>query len=289
VALVGRTNVGKSTLLNRLMNFPLAVITPKPQTTRHRIAGILTRSKHQIVFLDTPGLLEPRYALQQAMMRATRKAMADADLLLYLVEAGREPGYRETLDPKALDLLRAGGKGLLAINKVDLVRKEVLLPQLGHYHALGVFAEMVPISALTGDGVPALEAALARHLPLGPPLYPSDQLTDRHERFLAGEIIRGVVLELYGQEIPYSTTVDISEFREGGAGHKDHLEAAIYVERESQKGILIGKGGGALKRVGIVARSRIEEVLGRAVHLELRVKVRTRWRRKPRDVSSFGY
>jgi GTP-binding protein Era len=289
VALVGRTNVGKSTLLNRLIRFPIAIVTPRPQTTRHRIVGILTKRGYQIVFLDTPGLLEPRYALQEAMMRSARRAISNADLLLYLVEASRDPQVSEEVDRELLHRMRKGRRALLAINKIDLIRKDVLLPQLEYYQKLRVFEEMVPISALTGGGVDSLEAALVQHLPEGPALFPEDELTDQPERFVVAEIVRGVIFEQYGEEIPYSTAVEVTEFREGGVGRKDHVVAAVYVERDSQKGIIIGRGASALKRVGITARQRIEAVLGRSVYLELRVRVRSRWRRKPADVAAFGY
>jgi GTP-binding protein Era len=289
VALVGRTNVGKSTLLNRLVDFPLAVITPKPQTTRHRIAGILTEPDYQIAFVDTPGLLQPRYALHEAMMRTTHKAIREADVILYVVEARDTPDSAEVLDEHTIRRIRAGCPGLLAINKVDLVRKDTLLPQISRYDRMGVFHEIVPVSALQGDGIDDLKTTLAGHLPPGPGLYPAEEVTDQPERFLAAEIVRGVVYEQYGEEIPYCTTVRILEFHEGTGGRKDHIVAEICVEKESQKGIIIGRRGLPLKKVGVTARGRLEALLGRSVYLDLRVRVRPRWRRRTRDLATLGY
>jgi GTP-binding protein Era len=287
--LVGNTNVGKSTLLNRLISFPLAVTTPKPQTTRHRIAGILTETEYQIAFVDMPGLLQPRYALHEAMLRAAQRVIHDADLILCIVEAKTTPETAEELNEHVTGRIKTGIPGILVINKVDLVRKDVLLPQIDYYSRLRVFQDIVPVSALTGDGVEDLKATVVRHLPIGPALFPAEEITDRPERFLAAEIIRGVIYEQYGEEIPYCTTVRVVEFSEGGEGRKDHIVAEIAVERESQKGIVIGRGGLPLKKVGITARRRIEDSLDRAVHLELRVRVRPHWRRKPRDLTALGY
>ncbi len=289
VALVGKTNVGKSTLLNRLVGFPLAVITPKPQTTRHRIAGILTEPNYQIAFLDTPGLLQPRYALHEAMMRTADRAIREADVIAYLVEGQNTSETPEALHDRVARRLKAGCPGLLVINKIDLVRKETLLPQISHYDRLGLFREIVPVSALCGDGLEDLKSTVVRYLPTGPGLYPADEVTDQPERFLAAEIIRGVVYEQYGEEIPYCTTVRVVEFQEGTGGRKDHIVAEVCVERESQKGIIVGPRGLPLKKVGVTARGRIEALLHRTVYLDLRVRVRPRWRRSTGDVVALGY
>ncbi len=286
VALLGQPNVGKSTLLNNLLQFKLSIVTPKPQTTRHEILGIYNTGETQILFLDTPGIIDPKYRLQEYLVRAADRAADEADVIVFMLEAAEK---LQEQDRKLLQRLGATGKPLIAcINKVDLLHKPLLLPLIKEISQIEGVAEVVPISALKNDGLTDLVDTIRNYLPEGPPLYPQDQLTTVNERFLVSEIIREKIFMLYGQEIPYSTTVDIEEFREQ-PGKKDYIRAAIIVERESQKGILIGRKGEALKRVGRLAREEIELLLGRPVFLELVVLVRPKWREKDNLLKSFGY
>ncbi|GIV61914.1 MAG: GTPase Era [Rhodothermaceae bacterium] len=282
VAIVGKPNVGKSTLLNALLGRKLAIVTPKPQTTRHRILGIHTDERAQIVFLDTPGIIEPRYRLQEAMMRQVAGAIQDADLLLFMADATRDR-------PDTLSLERIGDRpALLVINKMDLIRQEEALPLVQAYTDLRAFEEVIPISALKGTNLDVLLDAIIRRLPLGPPFYPPDMLSEHPERFFISEIIREKIFQLYRDEIPYSTQVNVVTYEERPQG-KDFIDAEIVVERDSQKAILIGKGGQALKRVGQAAREDIEAFLGKPVYLQLHVKVRADWRNSDNFLRSYGY
>jgi len=286
VSIVGRPNTGKSTLMNSLLNFKLSIVTAKPQTTRHRILGILTGEGYQIIFLDTPGLLDPQYKLQEFMLKAVHSAVDDADILLFMTEA-QEDFFAK--DAHVLEKIRPEKKPvLLAINKIDLIDKPMLLPLIEKYHASYPFTEIIPISAQKRDGLENLTAALVKYLPVGPAFYPEDMLTERPERFFVAEIIREKIFLKYGEEIPYSTTVHIEEFSEREQG-KDYIRAVIYLERASQKGILIGKKGAALKEVGQSARAEMEAFLGRGVFLELYVSVKEKWRRDERFLKESGY
>ncbi len=278
VPIVGRPNVGKSTLLNRLVGEKLAIVTPKPQTTRNRILGILTTAGFQAVFVDTPGLIQPKYPLQEYMAKATWTTAREGDLILWLVDVRDEP-------KKLKDL---GIPIILVMNKVDLLKdKSVLLPLIDEYRKQRVFRELIPISALTGDGVDELLRLIENHLPLGPPLYPPDRLTESSERFIASEIIREKIFLLLKQEIPYGTAVRVEEYKE--KEETLYIEATIFVERRSQKGILIGKGGGMLKRIGQLSRQELEEALGKRVFLQLWVKLREGWRKRKKDLRYLGY
>jgi len=283
VAIVGLPNVGKSTLLNQLLGIHLAAVAPRPQTTRHRILGILNGPGFQAVFLDTPGLLEPKYALQQQMRRQIDLALKDADLVMFVLDASR-PGQ----DRAQIAALLAGGKVLAVLNKVDLVRdKSTLLSEVDRLSKEGA-AEVFMVSALKGGGVDALKAGVAALLPEGQAFYPPDAVADRPEKFFAAEFVREAVFNLYGEEVPYSSAVVVDEFKER-PGRKDYILVTIYVERESQKAILIGKGGMALKRVGSRARRAIEDFLGRPVYVELRVKVAEAWRNDDRFIRENVY
>jgi GTP-binding protein Era len=289
VAIVGEPNVGKSTLMNALLDQKLSIVTPKPQTTRRRVLGILNGSGYQVVFLDTPGILKPKYLLQKAMVETAYTAVDDADLVLVMIDA-RDSAVEN--DPK-WDLVlsrvkRSGKPALLVINKIDLVKKGELLPMIDRFSKLPIFKEIVPISALKGENVEDLKSTVVRYLPVGKPYFPSDAITDQPEKFFVAEIIREKIFEKYRDEIPYSTEVEVVEFKER-EGKKDFINAEVFVERDSQKGILIGKGGAALKEVGELARKKVEDFLGREVFLELRVKVRENWRKDERWLKRLGY
>ncbi len=282
VAIVGRPNVGKSTLLNQLVHFKVSIVTPKPQTTRENIKAVLTGDHFQIVFLDTPGYLaQPAHLLDQQMVRLARGALLEADLVLMMVEP-RLPG---DIELRLIELIRADQRpAILAINKVDtLANKAAMLPVMEEYSRLHPFLEIVPISALQADGLDLLLSLMIKHLPEGGPLFPPQEVTNRSERSLVADIVREEVYMLYRQEVPYSVAVAIDEFRQQDPQHggKDYIRALIFVEREGQKGILIGKGGKALKEVGTRARQQMELLLGRPVYLELWVKVRPGWRKDP--------
>ena len=272
VAIIGKPNVGKSTLLNSLLKYKLSIVTPKPQTTRHRILGILNGENYQALFIDTPGMIKPAYPLQKLMQKEIRSALEDADLILLMIEPNNLPDESEKRVIESLLKKPA----ILVINKVDTVDRRVILPLIEEYSKKN-FKDIFPIAALYNDGVEALKKGIVENLPVGEPFYPPDQITERPEKFFVAEIIREAIFNHYGEEIPYSTTVEIEEFKERGAA-KDFIKAIIYTERDSQKAILIGKDGRALKKVGSVARENIEYFLNHSVYLELWVKVKEAWR-----------
>lgn len=287
VAIIGEPNVGKSTLMNAILGQKISIVSSKPQTTRHVILGILTGDGHQVVFLDTPGILKPKYRLHEAMMSSANSAVADADVIVFMVDAAAP--VRERQHDLVLDALKRAGKPVfLLINKIDLVAKQQILPLIAGLSVAFPFEEIFPVSALTLDGVADLVASLVSRLPVHPAYYPLDLISEHSERFLVSERIREKIFEKFKEEIPYSTAVDIVEFRER-EGRKDVINAEIYVERESQKGILIGERGRALKEIGELARRDIEEFLGRPVFLELHVKVREKWREKDQWLKRLGY
>ena len=271
VAIVGQPNVGKSTLLNNLLDFKVAAVTRKPQTTRHQIRGILNGEDHQIIFFDTPGLLEPKYKLQEAMRQAAFRSLKDADLVLFMVAAAEEP---DAFDTKLLNEIHDFNSSIiLLLNKMDIISKNQVLPVMEYFTQLGTLKSIMPISALKKEGLDSLKEEILSALPEGQPFYDKDQIMDHPERFLVSELIREKIFLRYGEEIPYATTVEIDEFKERKDG-KDFIRAIIYVEKASQKGILIGKKGAALKEVGRIARQEIEHLLDRKVFLELWVKVK---------------
>jgi len=285
VAIVGRPNVGKSTMMNALLGEKLAIVSPRPQTTRHRIIGILNRDDCQIIFLDTPGIIVPKYPLQEAMVRTAHKTMGSADLILFMIEAiGITPEDEEIF--KSLEDYKA--PKFILINKIDLLPKAGLLPLIDALNKRAVFKEIIPVSALKKDGLDLLVKLLLELLPGSPPLFPRDQISDGPERFFVSEMIREQIFYLYGEEIPYSATVRIETFKER-EGRPDFIRAAILVERDSQKGILIGKGGQSLKKLGQRSREHIERFLGRPVYLELIVQVSKNWRKDIRIIRDMGY
>ena len=286
VAIVGKPNVGKSTLINDFLGCKLSIVTPKPQTTRKKIMGVLTKEEYQIVFYDTPGIMEPKYELQKYMVKEAYEAIEDADVILMMAEPFEPPAEKDKDFFEKLSHLNI--PVILAINKIDLVEKDSLIPILSAYNHRFNFAEIVPISALKGISLDLMLNLVVKYLPEGDPFYPEDYMTDYNERFLASEIIREKVFEFYGEEIPYSTTVEIEEFKEREAG-KDFIKAIIFVERDSQKGIIIGENGKAIKRVGVIAREEIEKQTGRKVYLELWVKVMEKWRKDKKKLYKLGY
>ena len=282
VALIGKPNVGKSTLLNALLGQKLSIVTPKAQTTRHRILGILTEQDCQIIFLDTPGIMQPNTRLDQSMMRKVKESVSDADLVVFMADA-------RAAEPDLLSLESIVHRpAILAINKIDLVKQETLLPMVEAYMDLRSFEAVVPVSALKGIKLTALMQEIRERLSPGPAFYPPGMLSEHPERFFVSEIIREKVFEKFRQEVPYSVAVTIANFIERPA-QKDLIEADIIVEQPSQKGILIGSGGIALKSIGIAARRDIEVFLNRKVYLKLFVRVRKNWRNREAFLRSFGY
>jgi GTP-binding protein Era len=274
VSVVGRPNVGKSTLVNRLVGQKVAIVSDKPQTTRNRILAVVNRPGGQLVLFDTPGIHKPQHRMNERMVEAALRSLAQVDLVLWLIDVTERygPGDRYVRDA----LRRASRAVVLGLNKIDRVERPRLLPLIDAVRRELDFAEIVPFSALTGDNVDVLEAQLLAHLPAGPALYPEDFLTDQPERFLAAELVREQVLRATREEVPYSAGVVVESFQEDEKLVR--VEATILVEKESQKGILIGRGGSMLKRVGTQARREIEGLLGTQVYLGLFVKVREAWR-----------
>ena len=286
VALVGRPNVGKSTLLNRLIGQKISITSRRPQTTRHRILGVSSGDKAQIVYIDTPGLHKktPR-AMNRYLNRAASDALQDVDVVVFLIEGTRWQDDDEWVLEK-LRQLRC--PVILAVNKVDLVKdKDALLPQLAALAEKMDFAEIIPLSARRGDNLEALEQAIVARLPRSAPLFPEDQITDRSERFLAAELVREKLFRKLGEEIPYGLTVEIESFKQ--QGRTAHIHALIWVEKASQKPIVIGRQGSRLKEVGREAREDMEKLFGCKVFLQLWVKVKEGWADDERALRSLGY
>lgn len=291
VAILGRPNVGKSTLLNRVLGEKVAIVTPKPQTTRTRLLGILNREDAQLVLVDTPGIHRPRGRLNEFMVRTARAAVGDVDLALVVVEAN----HPHPDDRLVVEAATAGRRPVvLAVNKVDLVRdRNALLPVLDAFAKLADFEAIVPLSATTGENVDRLLDILLGRLPEGPRYFPPDMITDQSERALAAELIREQLMLQTEQELPYTTAVVVDAWDDNRAeAPEDRLvrvSATVHVERESQKGIVIGKGGQRIKAVGTAARAGLERLLGCRVFLELFVRVQRNWTRDPRSLREFGY
>jgi GTPase len=284
VSILGRPNSGKSTLLNRLVGEKISIVTDKPQTTRRVVRGIVTRPEGQIIFLDTPGIHKPIHRMNERMMKSVRSAMADVDLMLLIVDASAAFGRG---DEFALELLNSvSTKKILLLNKIDQIAKKELLPIMDRYSRLASFEEIVPISALTGENVEEAVKQVFVRLPEGPMFFPTDQITDQPERAIAAEMIREKLIILTEEEMPYSTAVVIDRFEEGERLHR--IFASIFVERDSQKAIVIGKGGQKLKEIGTEARKDLEGFFGRKIFLELHVKVRKNWRDDEETLKSLG-
>jgi GTPase len=287
ISILGRPNVGKSTLFNRILGEKIAIVTEKPQTTRNRILGIKHVEGGQMIFLDTPGLHQGRSALNQRMVQTAIASGQEADALLFVIEA-TSPLIEE--DRQMLESLKGSqGVRFLIINKIDLVRKERLLPIIDQYQKLHPFQAILPISAITGEGIEILLEEIMETLPESPPYYPEDMITDQTERFLVSEVIREKVIEQTFQEIPYSTAVTIESFEEHPEKNLVVIKATIHVERISQKKILIGKGGQKLKQIGEMARKAMEAFLEKKVFLELWVNVEKNWTQDPPALNRLGY
>ena len=285
VAIVGRPNAGKSTLVNALVESKVSIVTPVPQTTRNRILGILHRPDAQVIFMDTPGVHKPLSRLNEQMMNYVRQALADRDLAVLIVDASEKFGRG---DEFVIHLLNEySPRAILALNKVDRVHKPDLLPLMDRYSKLYGFEEIFPISALRGEGLKELLAAIVQRLPEGPAYFPADEYTDQPERFLAGEIIREKVIRHTKHEMPYVTAVLIDGFEEGALITR--LHATIVVEKDSQKPIVIGAGGARLKEIGSEARQELEKLFPPRVYLELFVKVQPHWRNDSAVIAELDY
>jgi len=285
VSIIGRPNVGKSTLLNSILSEKIAIVTKKPQTTRNRIIGIKTLPEAQIIFIDTPGIHIPKHKLDEVMVRTAMEALKEVDVILFMVEP-HKPGKGEKA---IIDLLKKVRTPVfLLINKIDTVRKPEILPLIDHFKELYLFKEIIPVSALTQDGIGLLIERICKYLPSGPMYYPEDLVTDQLERFMVSEIIREKIMDMTEEEVPHSVAVEVAGWNEREDGLIS-ISGNIYVERESQKGIIIGKKGIMLKSIGSAARVDIENLLNTRVFLELWVKVKKDWRNDKRLLHELGY
>ena len=290
VAILGLPNSGKSTLLNALLGQKLSIITSKPQTTRKRILGILSEENHQIIFLDTPGILTPSYLLQEKMMADVKTSLDDADVIILIIDVKEDPSAENLFAQQFVKefVLKSKKPKLLALNKIDLIVQDRVNELIKNFESQNIFEEVIPISATANFNIQRVKEGIIQFLPKCPKLFPDDQVTDENERFFVSEIIREKILELYRDEVPYSCEVLIADFKEREEG-KNFIRAKIVVEKDSQKAIIIGKGGTAIKKLGQIARKSIEEFLQKEVFLELRVKVRKKWRSDENLLKSFGY
>jgi GTPase len=288
VNILGKPNVGKSTLMNLLVGEKLSIITSRAQTTRHRILGIVNGPDYQVIFSDTPGILDPAYKLQETMLKSARSALVDADVLVYMIEAGEKPpSGAENATEVIRKISRLKIPVLLVINKIDLSGQTEVEKTIQAWEQVLPTAEKFAISALVNFNADRLFSRILHHLPSSPPYYPKDALTDKSERFFAGELIREKILVHYRQEIPYAVEIEIESFQE--EENLIRISSVIYTEKESQKGILIGSEGKSLKRIGREARLDMEKFFGKKVFLEMRVKVKKDWRNSDRQIKNFGY
>ena len=283
VSILGKPNVGKSTLLNALIGMRLSIMTSKAQTTRHRIFGILSTSDSQIIFSDTPGVIDPHYKLQERMMRFVKASLEDADLILYVVELDEKLDNNKNVQK----IFKSLAPKFLIINKIDQAKGSQIIDKVDYWQELFPSSQIFPVSALKKVNIDKLYRAIKLILPYHPPYFPEDQITDKSERFITSEIIREKIFLNYNKEVPYSCEVGIEEFKET----KDilRIRTVIYVERDSQKGIVISKSGASLKKVGIESRIDIETFFQKKVYLEIYVKVEKNWRKIERSLKKFGY
>jgi GTP-binding protein Era len=287
VAIVGAPNAGKSTLLNRLLGEKISITSKKPQTTRNRILGVVHRPYAQIVFIDTPGIFKTKDTLNLRIVDAALSAIGDADIILFVLDAANPDATSEYFLVKRLQ--KQERPVIIALNKIDLIEKTDLLTMIEKWSTKYRFDIIVPISASEGTQIDALTEAMENFLPPGPPYFPEDALTDLPERFIASEMIRETVFRLTGEEIPYATAVTVDSFKEEKNGKLVKIEATIHLERASQKGIIIGKEGSKLKRIGTESRKKIEHMLDTKVYLKLFVRVQKNWRKDTRALRKFGY
>lgn len=285
ISILGKPNVGKSSLMNQLVGEKLSIITSKAQTTRHRIFGIMSGDDFQVVFSDTPGVLHPKYALQNSMMRFVYQSFEDADVVLFVTDLYEKMDEEMEEVLERLSFLEV--PVILVLNKLDLAKGSQAVDKMAYWEELVKPTDTIITSAMTGEGVPELFSKILHYLPVHPPYFDKDTLTDKSERFFAAEIIREKIFQNYKKEVPYSCEVVVTEFKE----EEDiiRIRAEIYVERQSQKGIIIGKGGEALKKVGMAARQDMETFFGKQVFLETFVKVSPDWRKNERQLKRFGY
>ncbi|MFA6055441.1 MAG: GTPase Era [Thermodesulfovibrionales bacterium] len=285
VAIIGRPNVGKSTLLNAILGEKIAIVNPKPQTTRNRIVGIKTLPNAQIIFIDTPGIHQPKHKLGEAMVKIAMESLDEVDLVLFMTEP-REPGKTEKVIMDLAKNIRT--PVFLLINKIDSVKKEDLLPVIEKYREFHPFTEIIPISALTMNGIDLLLDRIYEYLPPGPKYYSDDLVTDQMEKFMAAEIIREKIMDMTGEEVPHSVAVEVNQWTEREDGLVS-INCNIYVERDGQKAIIIGRSGSMLKSIGSKARIDIENLLNTKVFLELWVKVKKNWRNDNQLLRELGY
>ncbi|MCM3637377.1 GTPase Era [Sporosarcina luteola] len=287
ISIIGRPNVGKSTFLNRVVGQKIAIMSDKPQTTRNKVQGVVTTDNSQLVFIDTPGIHKPKHKLGDFMVKSARNTLKEVDVIMFMVNANEPIGGGDRF---IIDLLQNTETPVfLVINKIDLVHPDDLLTTITSYTKEYDFAEVVPLSALNGNNVERLMETLAKYLPEGPKYYPDDQVTDHPERFIISEFIREKVLHLTREEIPHSVAVVIEKIERDESRGLVDVAATIIVDRDSQKGIVIGKKGALLKEIGTKARHDIEMLLGSKVYLELWVKVQKDWRNKPGQLREFGF
>lgn len=287
VSIVGRPNVGKSTLINHIIGQKIAIMSDKPQTTRNKIQGVYTQQDGQIIFIDTPGIHKPKTKLGELMVKNAMSTLKEVDIILLLIDVSEKFGPGDAYILEQLKLIKT--PVFLILNKIDKVHPEQLLPIIDHYRNAYDFAEIIPISALQGNNVNQLLSNILERLPEGPQYYPSDQITDHPERFVIAELIREKILQITRDEVPHSIAVEIEQIKPRENSDTVYVGAVIYTERDSQKKIIIGKQGSVLKEVGKLARADIEVLLGSKIFLELWVKVKKDWRNRPGHIRNFGY
>ena len=287
VSIIGRPNVGKSTFMNKVLGQKVAIMSDKPQTTRNKVQGVYTTKDSQIIFIDTPGIHKPKHQLGEHMMKVARNTLRETEVILFIINVAEEIGRG---DKYIIDMLKNTKTPIvLVLNKIDLVHPDDLLKQIDVYKDLLDFSDIVPISALQGNNIDRLLRVIESHLPEGPMYYPKDRITDHPEYFIVSELIREKALHKLSQELPHAIGVEVLKMKKEESSEKVKVEATIFVERESQKGMVVGKGGKMLKEIGREARMDIENLLGSKVYLELWVKVQKDWRNKPQFIRSLGY